>query len=102
MSSRKAASTTRSSSKPRKPGARGPLSGRVILDCSILLPGPFVGKLLAAQGARVIKVENPKRPDPARELHPAYYEDLNEMKKVVLLDLTDERDRRKFRELVKK
>ena len=42
------------------------LSGRLILDCSTLLPGPFLGKLLMAQGARVIKIENP---DPVSYTH---------------------------------
>src|SRR4051794_31737152 len=35
----------------------GPLKNRVILDCSALLPGPFVGKLLAGLGAKVYKIE---------------------------------------------
>jgi crotonobetainyl-CoA:carnitine CoA-transferase CaiB-like acyl-CoA transferase len=77
------------------------LKGRLILDCSVLLPGPFLGKLLAARGARVLKIESPRRPDPARDLGP-YYDDLNSCKEYVPLDLLDTGDRAKFHELVKK
>jgi alpha-methylacyl-CoA racemase len=77
-----------------------PLRGRVILDCSTHLPGPSVGKLLAQEGARVIKVENPHRPDPASTMG-ALYNDLNEMKERVALDLTRDSDRERFRELVR-
>ncbi len=76
------------------------LRGRVILDCSILLPGPFVGKLLAYQGARVIKVESPSKPDPAKTMLPLY-EDLNGLKEIIHLDLLDPKDQPKFHELVR-
>jgi crotonobetainyl-CoA:carnitine CoA-transferase CaiB-like acyl-CoA transferase len=79
----------------------GPLAGRVILDCSTLLPGPFLGKLLARQGARVLKIENPSRPDGALAMSPAFYEDLNGMKEKVPLDLTREADRARFAELAR-
>lgn len=42
------------------------LSGITILDFSRLLPGPLATHLLAQMGARVIKVEHPKRVDYAR------------------------------------
>lgn len=77
-----------------------PLRGRTILDCSTLLPGPFIGKLLAQKGAKVYKVENPDRPDPARSMG-AFYADLNECKELVLLNLTRPEDQAKFRELVR-
>lgn len=76
------------------------MKGRLVLDCSTLLPGPFMAKLLAQQGARVVKIENPDRPDPARTLNPAYYADLNDCKELVKLNLTVEADRAKFRKLV--
>jgi alpha-methylacyl-CoA racemase len=76
-----------------------PLLGRTILDCSSLLPGPFVGKLLVDRGARVIKVEHPVKGDPAKELG-HYYDFLNSEKEVVGLDLTQEDDWKRFRELV--
>ncbi len=77
------------------------LKGRVILDCSALLPGPFLGKLLAQRGARVIKIENPDRPDGAKEMG-SFYRDLNDCKETVFLNLTREQDVLGFRELVKK
>lgn len=80
---------------------QGPLFGRMILDCSTLLPGPFTGKLLALQGARVIKIENPKRPDGAKDMG-NFYDDLNELKEIVPLDLKSESDRMVFSDLVKK
>ncbi len=77
-----------------------PLHGRTILDCSTLLPGPFVGKLLLQKGARVLKIENPKRPDPAREMG-ALYGDLNAGKELVWLDLLNAEDQITFQKLVK-
>ncbi len=77
----------------------GPLHGRTILDLSTLLPGPFLGKLLAIKGARVIKIENPERPDPARQW-PVYFKDLNSLKQSVLLNLKNESDRAQLRSLV--
>lgn len=77
-----------------------PLHGRTILDCSILLPGPFTAKLLADQGAQVIKIENPDRPDPVRELGP-FYDEINGCKKIVWLNLKKETDQAQFAELVR-
>lgn len=79
----------------------GTMKGRLILDCSILLPGPFTGKLLAERGARVLKVENPDRPDPAREMGAGYYDDLNSLKELVWLNITQPEGRARFHELVR-
>jgi alpha-methylacyl-CoA racemase len=76
------------------------LEGKLILDCSMLLPGPFVAKLLWQQGARVIKIENPNRPDPAR-LMGAFYQDLNGMKELRSIDITSSAGREEFQSLVK-
>lgn len=78
----------------------GPLEGLQILDCSTLLPGPFVGKLLSNLGAKVIKIENPDRPDAARQMG-AFYPELNDCKKLVWLNLTVEKDQEQFKALVK-
>jgi crotonobetainyl-CoA:carnitine CoA-transferase CaiB-like acyl-CoA transferase len=47
-----------------------PLDGTVVLDLTIALAGPYATFLLAALGARVIKVENPEGPDPCRSNAP--------------------------------
>jgi alpha-methylacyl-CoA racemase len=77
------------------------MKGRIILDCSTLLPGPFIGKLLASMGAQVIKIENPDRPDGARSMG-AYYKELNECKELCWLNLTQPEHQTQFRDLVKK
>lgn len=83
-----------------KPQGPLPLQGRLILDCSALLPAPFVGKLLALKGARVLKIENPNRPDPARNMGP-YYRDINDCKELVELDITSPEGRARFHDLVR-
>lgn len=81
--------------------SRNYLKGLTIIDCSVLLPGPFIGKLLVDEGATVIKVENPKRPDPARELGAGgFYDHLNAEKRLVSIDLTSSEGKEQFRELV--
>ncbi len=42
------------------------LDGLRVLDLSLFLPGPAVTLMMADHGAEVIKVENPKAPEPAR------------------------------------
>lgn len=48
----------------------GPLAGLTVLDMTLALAGPYATFLLANMGARVIKIENPSSPDPARENAP--------------------------------
>lgn len=75
---------------------------RLILDCSALLPGPLAGKLLAQQGARVLKIESPERPDPAREMgNGIYYRDLNALKELIWISLIEPEGRARFHELVR-
>lgn len=76
---------------PGPPTAAGPLSSVVVIDLSSLWAGPLCGSLLAAAGARVIKVESVTRPDGARFGPAAFFDLLNAHKLGVALDLrTDE------------
>ncbi len=77
------------------------LKGRLILDCSTLLPGPFLGKLLALRGARVVKIENPLRPDGAKAMG-SFYSDLNDCKEIISLDLMNPQHRSEFQGWVRK
>jgi len=42
------------------------LEGVKVLDLSVFLPGPAVTLMMADHGAEVIKIENPKSPEPTR------------------------------------
>lgn len=42
------------------------LEGVTVIDLSLFLPGPAATQMMADHGARVIKVENPKAPEPTR------------------------------------
>ncbi|GHE22753.1 CaiB/BaiF CoA transferase family protein [Halomonas urumqiensis] len=50
----------------------GPLEGITVLDMSRVLAGPWAGQLLADLGARVIKIEHPKRGDDTRGWGPPW------------------------------
>lgn len=71
------------------------LSGVRVLDLSRLLPGAFATLVLAELGAEVIKVEDPGRGDPIRQLPPfidgrsVYDLLLNRGKRSIALDLRD-------------
>ena len=52
----------------------GPLEGTLVLDLSRVLAGPWASQALADLGARVIKVEHPKRGDDTRSWGPPYLE----------------------------
>ncbi|QPK80925.1 CoA transferase [Schaalia sp. ZJ405] len=44
----------------------GPLHGLTVIDASTLFAGPMAAMHLGDMGARVIKVEHPRKPDPSR------------------------------------
>jgi CoA:oxalate CoA-transferase len=64
----------------------GVLAGTTVIDCSELLPGPNATRLLAALGARVIKVERPDTGDRFR-LRPHMFEAENRGKASIAVDL---------------
>lgn len=71
------------------------LAGLTVVDISQNLPGPYCAYLLEKAGAVVIKVESPKKPDPAKFI-PPFYEILNKRKSELSLDLTNESDLTEF------
>jgi hypothetical protein len=59
-----------------------------VADLSALWAGPLCGRILAAAGAEVTKIESTSRPDGARRGPEAFFELLNGDKRHVAIDLT--------------
>lgn len=72
----------------------------VVLDLSQNLPGPYCSFLLKQKGAKVIKIESPKKPDPAKYL-PGLYDALNAGKDIITVDITCESGKQELENLVK-
>lgn len=68
------------------PGFAAPLTGKRVLDLSLLYPGPATAATLRTLGAEVTKIEPPKG-DPTEQLFPATYRMLNRGKTIIRLDL---------------
>src|SRR6516165_11320642 len=71
----------------------GPLHGITVLDLTRVLSGPYCSMLLADMGARVIKIEQPRKGDDTRAWGPpflngesAYFLSVNRNKESVTLD----------------
>lgn len=90
-----------------------PLQGKLVLDLTHMLSGPYGTMLLTDLGARTIKVEPPGRgegtrellardPDYARDGLGAYFLTLNRGKESVCLDLKSETGRAVFYDLVRR
>lgn len=90
----------------------GPLSGVRVLEFGQIAAGPFAGSLLADLGADVVKVENPSGGDGMRQWPPltqnsegrAFSENfasLNRNKRSLALDLKDEADIARLKDLVR-
>ncbi len=87
-----------------------PLEGKVILDLTRMLPGPYCSMILADLGAEVIRVEDPKyfyaNPPPffqkGRYRESAFNSILMRNKKSITLNLKKQKAREIFYELVKK
>ncbi len=58
-----------------------------VVDLSAMWAGPLCGRLLAAAGAQVVKVESRSRPDALRDGDPALHSRLNGAKDHVVIDL---------------
>lgn len=71
----------------------GPLAGIRVVDFSALVSGPLATMILADQGADVVKVEGPQRPDPlrrewyARGGYSSLFANVNRGKRSIVLDL---------------
>src|ERR671934_1046159 len=63
-----------------------PLDGRLVVDLTRYLPGPFASRELLRFGARVVRLEAPGG-DPLRKLAPAWDAALNAGKESVVCDL---------------
>ncbi|MFD7133840.1 CaiB/BaiF CoA transferase family protein [Streptomyces sp. NPDC059894] len=76
------------------PTGAGPLAGLTVLDCATLFAGPLAATVLGDYGADVIKIEHPRRPDPARTHGPSrdgaglWWKMLGRNKHTVTLDLS--------------
>ncbi|WP_246222661.1 CaiB/BaiF CoA transferase family protein [Phytoactinopolyspora limicola] len=72
----------------------GPLAGLRVVDASTLFAGPLTAMHLGDMGAEVIKVEHPRRPDPARGHgaakagHNLWSKTLGRNKRAVTVDLS--------------
>jgi crotonobetainyl-CoA:carnitine CoA-transferase CaiB-like acyl-CoA transferase len=63
-----------------------PLAGRLVVDLTRLLPGPYASRELLRLGARVVRIEPPGG-DPLRVTMPHWHEALNAGKESVVCDL---------------
>ncbi len=87
-----------------------PLEGKIVLDLTRMLPGPYCSMILADLGANVIKIEDPYyfygHPPPffqkGRYRESAFNFILNRNKQSITLNLKKEKAREIFYELVKK
>jgi len=86
---------------------RLPLEGVLVADFSRVLAGPLCTQLLADEGARVIKVEDPARGDETRRWGPpflgdvaTYFLSVNRNKESLALDLRTEEGQAIARELI--
>jgi crotonobetainyl-CoA:carnitine CoA-transferase CaiB-like acyl-CoA transferase len=83
----------------------GALDDLLVIDASTLFAGPMTAMHLGDLGAEVVKVEHPRRPDPARghgpekDGHNLWYKTLGRNKRSVQLDLSSEGGSEAFRRL---
>lgn len=87
--------------------AGGPLTGIRVIECGVLLAGPFCARLLADFGAEVIKVEAPGKGDPMRTVGQSlvagkslWWPGISRNKKCISLNLRDPEGQDMLRRLV--
>ncbi len=89
----------------------GPLAGITVIDLSRALAGPYASLMLADAGADVIKVERPDGGDDSRGWGPpfvgegddresGYFLSINRTKRSVTLDLKDDAELARLRDLI--
>ena len=85
----------------------GPLAGIRVIECGVLLAGPFCTRLLADFGAEVIKVEAPGKGDPMRTVGQSlvdgkslWWPGIARNKKCISLNLRDPQGQDMLRRLV--
>jgi crotonobetainyl-CoA:carnitine CoA-transferase CaiB-like acyl-CoA transferase len=89
-----------------------PLEGVRVLDLSRYSAGPFCTRMLADYGADVIKIEDPRGGDPARNIGPFFHDEpdpeksglflfLNTSKRSVTIDIKTKRGRDLIKALVR-
>ena len=74
----------------------------LVIDLSALWAGPLCAQLLRQAGARVIRIESTRRPDPTRESLPSFHDRLNAGKESVALDFTSQVGRARLRSLLQR
>jgi len=85
-----------------------PLDGLLVIDFSTLLPGPLAGLMLAAAGARVLKIEKPGTGDDMRGYDPQWegasinFALLNSGKESLAVDLKDADQKARLMPLIAK
>jgi formyl-CoA transferase len=86
-----------------------PLEGITVLDLGQVYGGPYCGLLLGHLGARIVKIETPRRGEPLRSgagatdtADPYAFQLLNGGKESVTLDLKSEGDREAFLALARR
>lgn len=90
------------------PEEKLPLRGLTVVEFSTSVAAPFAGQVLADLGARVMKVENPEHGDDARNWGPPFadngmspvFNSFNRNKQSLAVNLKDEGERRKLRDLI--
>jgi len=79
---------------------RSTATAPLVVDLSSLWAGPLAGSLLAAAGARVVKVQSTHRPDGARYGHAGFHDLLNRDKAEQWFDLRSPTGQRELSDLI--